>query len=287
MWDSADSFLVSPVSPGQAVQQDQPPQKETGSKGHGFVLPKQDESGDQPPLPGLFQPQGGDQPRLHGSLPAQSVQTLRKPVLSQPPGEVKMPRGFTKVMRQWAKGWVRNRDIEQAEILLLKKFPLLKRGLEQGVVKGLRNYLTELKQQVEGQTPDQMEQPGGWTEVMTALVEVNLKVRKDTNAIISSIMEDNSYASDMEGVELYVDKLRLQYDNNLDNAQKPAGWTTDMTGTVIEELQEDIHADFERIEALLKECHDFKTDDAIGLRRYLRKLKRDFQADREGLMQHR
>lgn len=198
-----------------------------------------------------------------------------------------MPRGFTKVMRQWAKGWVRNRDIEQAEILLLKKFPLLKRGLEQGVVKGLRNYLTELKQQVEGQTPDQMEQPGGWTEVMTALVEVNLKVRKDTNAIISSIMEDNSYASDMEGVELYVDKLRLQYDNNLDNAQKPAGWTTDMTGTVIEELQEDIHADFERIEALLKECHDFKTDDAIGLRRYLRKLKRDFQADREGLMQHR
>lgn len=101
--DSADSLLEPPVTPGQATQEDQPPQEETGASGQGFAFPRHDSSAGLPPLPGLFQPQSVDQAPIPGSFPLQGVKKLSQPVILQPPGEIKMPRGLTKSMRQGPK----------------------------------------------------------------------------------------------------------------------------------------------------------------------------------------
>lgn len=182
-----------------------------------------------------------------------------------------MPRGFTGSMRQWAKGWVRTGDIKLAGTLLLRHFPLLQRVGG----KGLENYLVELKRQVEGQSLDQMEQPGGWTDSMTNLVIKGLDDGKDLDTIVSSIKMDPSYPTnksepdmpDMEGIELYVEKLR----QTQTPAPAPAGWTDEMT----ELVKENLDIEFEFVEELLKNLCDFRADDPKSLTRYLERLQRE------------
>ena len=118
-----------------------------------------------------------------------------------------MPKGFTKLMRQWAKGWLRNGDTERAEMLLLRKF----KPLQTFAVDGLRGYLGQLKQQVAGETLEQMEQPGGWTDGMTLSVQAGLQSGKDKHTIIEHFKKNGHYPEDMEGVEMYVEKLTQGY----------------------------------------------------------------------------
>ena len=139
----------------------------------------------------------------------------------------------------------------------------------------------ELKQQVQGQTLDQMEQPGGWTDDMTTLVEAHLQDGTDANTITKIIEMDKSYPADMKDADMYVRKLKQEYDSNpekwVQQAQKPAGWTDDMTGTVMDALGADIDTGFEHLEELLKGMNDFVTNDTEGLQRYLEKLRREAQ----------
>lgn len=284
--NGVDNRLVPPVFPGQAAQQDRTPQQESGAKNQGFVLPKWDKSVDLPPLPGLFQSQNLDQAPLPGWLQPQSQETVPWAGSFQPPGEIKMPRGFTKLMRQWAKGWVRNRGIKQAEEKLLAKFtPLSKYPVD-----GLRSYLAQLKQQVVGQTLEQMEQPGGWTDGMTLSVEVGLQIGKHKKSVINYIKKNKSYQEDMEGADMYVDKLTQEYHNKPEArappAQQPADWSEDMTDTVTKQLEKDEHTELEEFQEVLKEIEEFETDDTKGLQRYLEMLKQYVQDEAEEKTQH-
>ena len=183
-----------------------------------------------------------------------------------------MPRGFTRSMRQWAKGWVRTGDIKRAETLLLKYFRILR--MLGG--NGLESYLAQLKRQIEGQNLDQMEQPGGWTDDMTNLVENGLDGGKDLDTIVNSIKMDPSYPTnksepdmpdmpDMEGIELYVQKLTQA------SAPKPDGWTDEMD----EIVRANLDIEFEFVEDLLKNLCDFRVDDTKSLMRYLKRLQRE------------
>ena len=184
-------------------------------------------------------------------------------------------------MRQWAKGWVRSGDIERAEKLMFENFPLLRTIVGQG----LRSYLVELKEFVEGQTIDQMEQPGGWTEELTALVENSFQEGQDTSTIIYLVNTHESYTGALvemqgvdkiEGVDMYVAKLKEEFEKK--PAQKPVGWTNEMTETVMTELRENIDTEFEYLEELLDGLYNFKPGNKRGLMRYLERLRGEFQA---------
>lgn len=188
-----------------------------------------------------------------------------------------MPRGLTASMRQFAKGFVRTGDAERAEKLLLEKF----KQLQICTVQGLKTYLEVLKKQVEAQPLDQMEQPGGWTDAMTESVENSFNDGKSPEAIVAIIKTAESYTPLMEGIELYVQKLKQEHDKP---APEPAGWATDMTETVIEQLELDIDTPLEQHERLLKIFNDFDAEDRKGLERYILWLKRELKAQREEQM---
>lgn len=294
--NSADNHLVPPVPPGHPAHQDQTKHQESGAKGQSFALPNPRDAVSQPPLPGLFQSQSMEQAPLMESLPPRSAKPPRRPVVSQQEGEIRMPRGFTRQMRQWAKGWVRGGDMAGAEALMFKYFPLLK--MVDGI--NLRKYLVELKKFVEGQPLCQMEQPGGWTEDMTTLVESCFQEGQDESSSIDRIKKHASYAAalakmkyvekiggeeemvcveKLDGVQLYVEKLCQEFAKK--PAQKPARWTDDMTETVMAELRANVDTEFAYLEELLDAMHNFKPDNEKGLMRYLERLKRECQAERE------
>ena len=216
-----------PAAPEHAVEI-QPLHEEDMGEAWGFASPAQPEGVSQPPLPGLFQAPSIDQAPVPNLFLQQGAPRPRKPVVSQPPGELKMPKGLTASMRQFAKGFLRTGNVDRAERLLLKEF----KQLEKFNVRGLKTYLVELKKQIEVQPLDQMEQPGGWTKAMTDFVEEAFNKGERPETIVHAIRKEMSH---MEGVEFYVQKLKQEHDKL---APAPAGRATGMTENVQKPKQE-------------------------------------------------
>lgn len=168
---------------------------------------------------------------------------------------------------------------------MLQNFPLLQKTLGTG----LRSYLVELKEFVEGQAVQDMEQPGGWTQEMTDLVETFYHEGQDVNNITFTIKTHESYAAalaemqgveEMDGVDLYIQKLHLDMDSK--PVQKPFGWTDEMTGTVMDELRANADTEITYLEEILDAMHGLRIG---GLKRYLARVKRDFVAERDHRIQ--
>lgn len=164
---------------------------------------------------------------------------------------------------------------------MFQNFPLLERTL----AKGLRKYLVELKEFVESQALQDMEQPGGWTQELTALVELFYHEGQDIRNISHLVKIHESYATaladiqgvgEMDGVDLYIQKLYQDLDSK--PAQKPFGWTDEMTGTVMQELRANVETDVAYLEELLDNFHSLRIG---GLTRYLQRVKREFVAERD------
>lgn len=233
------------------------------------------------------------------SEPGQAIAMLREgksadePLLSEliPPqvedDEFKVPPGcggWTCDMENHARDFLKGADIEQVQVELYCLYPSAEH------MAGLTRYLEKLKQEIEDQEPDQVqnqqssEQPAGWTDEMTAFVEGSLCAGNDVKATVNLFRLEKTEAFDIQGLEEHVEKLKNEYFNKKTKVQvqqdrvpqKPLEWTDNMMAIIQGYLRNG-----DRNVDLMVQSLEVVDDDALwvdGMHEYVAKLTLEFEA---------